>query len=45
MIQFRFLDSVAEIRGRKFSAYQLVVYVVVFLSLIVFGFPIYWCSC
>lgn len=42
MMQFRFLDSVAEIRGRKFSAYQLGAYVIVFLSLIVFGFPIYW---
>ncbi len=42
MIQLRSLDSVMEIRGKSVSAYQLLSYVVVALSIVFFGFPIYW---
>jgi len=42
MIQLRSLDSVIAVRGKEYSAYELVSYATVIFSIIFFGFPVYW---
>lgn len=42
MIELRALDSSVDVRGREISVYEAGGWLIVLMSLFVFGFPIYW---
>lgn len=42
MMQLRFLDVSFQVRDREISLYEIGAWGIVLLSLVVFGFPIYW---